>query len=138
MVANVKAQQCTQSPLWMRCLYVSVHELCAACAISSPHFLSACTDHCFLPCLLSFFYSNFFASLSSFIHLSFPPRLDCVSNLRLSISHISVSLFLVHIASLIHSFDRFHPCEVGLLCGVVSMDCNVNDGKVSSSSSSSS
>jgi hypothetical protein len=83
----------------------------------------SCTDRCFLACLLSFFYSNFFASLSSFLHLRFPPRLDCVSNLRLSISHISVSLFLVQIASLI-SFIRSHPCEVGLLRGVVSMDCN--------------
>lgn len=28
-----KHKQCTQLPLWMWCLYVSVHELCAACAL---------------------------------------------------------------------------------------------------------
>jgi hypothetical protein len=101
----------------MWCLYVSVHELCAACAIHRPLPLCFCTNRCFLPCLLSFFYSNFFASLSSFIHWSFSPRLDCVSNLRLYLSYLCFS-FLVHLASL-HSFDRFHPCEVGLLRGVI-------------------
>lgn len=135
MVANVKAQT-MHSVSIMDVVLVCVGSRTVRCMrYFIAHFLCFCTDRYFLPCLLSFFYSNFFASLSSFIHWSFSPRLDCVSNLRLSISHISVSLFSF-IASLVHSFDRFHPCEVGLLRGVIDgLYCN--DGNVSSSSSSS-
>lgn len=113
--SECQAQQCMSVSILLlcmdRCLYVSVHELCAACAISSP--TSSLARN---PCLPSFFLSN-----SHHCHHSsfkFPPRLDCVSNLRLSISYLCFS-FLVHIAR--HSFHQFIPCEVGLLRGDVLM-----------------
>jgi len=96
------------------------------------HFLS-CTDRCFLPCLLSFFYSRIIVIIHS---LNFP--LDWIVSL-ISAYLSLVSLFL---------FSRLHRFPRSFIRSVSSMRSRIaawydidglycNDGKVALSSSSS-